>query len=123
MTMRIFVLAALITAASSLAAAEQPAMKVKEEKAGLLAQAKVKPDAAMKLAQAQVPAGTIQSAEIETEDGVLIYSFEIKTAGRSGIDEVNVNASTGKVLPVEHESPDAESTEKAPDSVKPQSRP
>ena len=50
--------------------------------------------------------------------GKLIYSFDIKVAGKSGIEEVAVDAMTGKVLVVEHESPKQEAKEKAADAAK-----
>lgn len=103
---------------ASLAAAQEPAVKVKEEKPGLLAQARITPDSATSVAQARIPNGKIQSAEIEMEDGHLIYSFDIKVPGRSGIDEVNLDANTGKVLGVEHETPRAEAAEVRADSTK-----
>ena len=87
---------------------------MKEEKPGLLKRAKVTPDAATAAAQAKVPKGTITSAEIEVEHGKLIYSFDIKTAGKSGIDEVNVDAMTGAVS-LQHETPRDEARERAAD--------
>ena len=110
--------AALLLGIASLGSTQQPAIRVKEDRPGLLKHATITPDSAIRLAQARLPAGRIQSAEIESEDGRLIYSFDLKTAGRSGIDEVNVDAKTGKVLPVEHEGPRAEARERAADSAK-----
>ena len=57
-------------------------------------------------------------SEIEQEDGKLIYSFDFKIKGKSGTDEVNVDAMTGTILKVEHESPKAEAKEKAADRKK-----
>ena len=37
---------------------------------------------------------------MERENGKLIYSYDIKTAGKSGIDEVHVSAITGKIIVV-----------------------
>ena len=91
---------------------------VKEEKPGLLKKAKITAEAATASAQAKVPKGTLKSAEIEEEDGKLIYSFDFETAGKSGSDEVNVDAITGKVLGVEHETPKSEAAEKAKDEAK-----
>jgi len=94
-------LAALIGSAGALTA---QGVKVKEEKPGLLKKAKVTAEAAIATAQAILPAAKLSAAEIEEEDGKLIYSFEFRTAGKSGIDEVNVDAITGKqVGKVEHE--------------------
>jgi uncharacterized membrane protein YkoI len=86
---------------------------------GLLKRARITPDAATATAQAKVPKGKIESAEIEDENGRLIYSFDINTAGKSGIDEVNVDAHTGKVVSVAHETPRQEANEKAADTKKP----
>ena len=85
---------------------------VKEEKPGLLKKAKITAEAAIATAQAKLPNAKLASAEIEQEGGKLIYSFDFKTDGKSGIDEVNVDANTGKqVGKVEHESPAAEKRE------------
>ena len=91
---------------------------VKEEKPGLLAKAKVTADVATATAHARFPKAKLASAEIEEENGKLIYSFDFKTEGKSGIDEVNVDAISGEVLAVEHESPKAEAKEKAADAKK-----
>ena len=123
MSIRILALGLLLCGATTIGATQQPAIKVQEDKPGLLSQARITPDSAIKLAKARIPAGTIQSAEIESEDGRLIYSFDIKTAGRSGIDEVNVDARTGKILPVEHEGPKAEAAERAADSTRAKTKP
>ena len=42
--------------------------------------------------------------ELERETGKLVYSYDLKVAGKSGMEEVNVSAMTGKVLAREHES-------------------
>jgi uncharacterized membrane protein YkoI len=79
-------------------------VKVTESKPGLLKNAKITPDSAIAIARARLPKATINAAEIEQENGKLIYSFEMKTAGKSGIDEVNVDAMTGKLVgKVQHE--------------------
>lgn len=90
---------------------------IKEEKPGLLKKAKITPAAAQAAAQAKVPGGSIRSAEIEEEQGKLIYSFDIVTKGKSGVDEVNVDAATGAVTLV-HETPADEAKEKAADAAK-----
>jgi hypothetical protein len=51
------------------------------------------------------------SAELEAENGCLIWSFDMKVEGRSGVEEVAVDAGNGKVLSVHHESARAEATE------------
>ena len=67
-------------------------------------------------AQARVPKGKIQGVELERENDKLIYSYDIKTAGTSGIDEVHVDAMTGKIIAFAHEAPAAEKKEAAGDA-------
>jgi uncharacterized membrane protein YkoI len=81
--------------------------------AKLKAAAKISDDSARAVAMATVPGGTIQSAELEREHGKLIYSFDIKVAGKPGIEEVNVDAMTGHMIAHEHETPAAERREAA----------
>ena len=78
-------------------------VEIKEDKAGLWQQATLAPDSAIKLALARVPGGRFVKGELEEEEGTLIYSFDIKSAGKDGTDEVHVDARTGAVLPIEHE--------------------
>lgn len=95
---------------------------VLEEEPGLLAQAGIPADSAVALARAQVPGAHISKAEIEREDGLLIYSFDMTPAGEEGeepeeaeeaeegreesgmVMEVHVDASTGAILSVVEES-------------------
>jgi uncharacterized membrane protein YkoI len=93
-------------------AAQGPAPKYKRDlPAKLVAQAKVNEADAAKAAQAKYPDARIQAVELENESGRLIYSYELKVAGHSGIEEVNVNAKTGEVVNTEHEGPGAEAKE------------
>jgi DNA-binding beta-propeller fold protein YncE len=89
---------------------------MKEEKPGLLAKTKVTPDAATATAKARLPRARLVASEIEQEHGKLIYSFDFETEGASGSDEVAVDALTGKVLSVSHETPEDEAREKAADA-------
>ena len=77
---------------------------------------KVTEAAAAATAQARVPKGVIQGVELEKEKGKLIYSYDVKTAGKSGIDEVNIDATTGKIIAFAHESPADEKKEAAADA-------
>src|SRR6476619_2622031 len=81
--------------------------------AKLKAEAKVTEADAIATAMKEVPNGTIQSGEIEREGGKLIYSFDIKVPGKSGIEEINVDAMTGGLVAHEHETPKAEKKEAA----------
>ena len=73
---------------------------------------------ARRAALAQVPGGTVRSGELEREDGRLIYSFDIHAPGRSGIQEVHVDAYRGNVLSVKHESAVKERTERIGEGAK-----
>ena len=70
----------------------------------LAKQAKVSETVAAATAQRRVPKGTIQGVELERENGKLMFSYDIKTPGKSGIDEVNVDAISGTIIGVAHET-------------------
>ena len=65
-----------------------------------------------------VPGGKVSSAEIERENGKLIWSFDVKVPGKSGVEEVNVDAMTGHIVAQVHESPAAEKKEAAQEANK-----
>ena len=96
-----------------------PKVKVTEDKPGLLARARVNPDLATATALARVPGGVVKAGEIEEEGGKLIYSFDIKVAGKRGIEEVHVDAMTGALIKSEHEDDAAEPTAKPASSRTP----
>lgn len=48
-------------------------------------------------------AGEVRHEEMEFENHRWIYSYEIKVAGRPGIEEVNVDADSGAIVDVSHE--------------------
>lgn len=77
----------------------------------LLAEAKIKETEARATALAEVENGTVKSEELEREHGHLIYSYDIEVPGKSGIDEVNIDAMTGKVVAKMHEGATAERNE------------
>jgi uncharacterized membrane protein YkoI len=98
---------------------ESGPVTVLEDEPGLLAQATVPPDSAVALARARVPDAHISKAEIEQEDGRLIYSFDMTPGGEEGeeaeeaeepeegegmILEVHIDALSGAVLSVVEES-------------------
>ena len=113
---------AALALASSGAAAQQRAAQAHtqvhtqtrrhETQAQLKAQAKVTESAARTTALGRVPGGKVQSAELEREDGKLVYSYDIKVAGKPGIEEVLVDALTGGIVKQEHETPEQEKAEK-----------
>jgi len=83
-----------------------------ESQASLESQAKVTKAQAQEIALAKVPGGTVKEAEIEKEHGKVIWSFDIATAGTKDITEVQVDATTGNVVAVEHETPADQEKEK-----------
>lgn len=82
---------------------EVAGVPIKEERKGLWSHARVQPDSAMRIAMKRVPGGRVTKGELEEEGGRLIYSFDLTVAGKSGLEEVHVDAATGQVLKVEHE--------------------
>jgi uncharacterized membrane protein YkoI len=119
-TTRLAIALLLVTAASALAEKAPCSIHpkkgaTKEELAGA---AKVTQADAQKAALATFKdqsKATVKEAELEAEHGCLVYSFDIEVAGKSGIQEVQVDAGNGKVLSSKHESPKAEAAEKAKD--------
>jgi uncharacterized membrane protein YkoI len=86
-------------------------MKKEESQAALQKEAKISQDAAQATALKEVPNGTVKSSELEREHGKLIYSFDITVPGKTGIEEVNVNAIDGTVVAKQHETPKSEKKE------------
>jgi len=87
-----------------------------QEQAKLAAQAKVSRAAAEQTALSKVPGGTVKEAELEKEDGKLVWSFDITTPGAKDITEVLVDANSGAVVSVEKEKAEDEAKEKADES-------
>ena len=101
-----------LAVSASTAVAQDKAPAKHETQAQLMKEAKVTMAAAKATASKLVPNGRIKSSEIERENGKLIYSFDIATKGKSGIDEVNVDALTGDVVGgVQHEDAKTEAKE------------
>jgi uncharacterized membrane protein YkoI len=111
MTYRSLIVAAAVTLASSSAHAQ--ATYKREIPDSLAKDAKITEAAAAATARHRVPKGTIDGVELEREKGKLIFSYDIKTPGKSGIDEVNVDAISGKIVGFEHESSATEKKEAA----------
>jgi hypothetical protein len=107
-------IAALTFSASSARAqvAKKVAKPAKETAAQLKAEAKITESAAKASALSKVPGGLLKASELERENGKLVYSFDIATKGKSGIDEVQIDAITGaQVGNVVHETPKMEKAE------------
>lgn len=99
------------TAQATVATTAKPIKAHRESRAALRKEAKISMSAARATALKEVPNGKVSSAELERENGKLLYSFDIKLAGKSGVEEVQVDALTGAVLSKEHESPKTEAKE------------
>ena len=54
---------------------------------------------------------TVSESELEVEHGCLVYSFDIRVTGQKGVEEVLVDAGTGKVLTRGHETSSQEAKE------------
>lgn len=93
----------------------KPATAKRETMKQMRAEAKITEKAARATALAQVPGGHVRKGELEREDGKLLYSFDIATKGKTGIDEVQIDAITGAVISNKHETPAMEKAEKKAD--------
>ncbi|HEV7994529.1 MAG TPA: PepSY domain-containing protein [Gemmatimonadaceae bacterium] len=115
-------LAVAVTAVTTTAGAQPPAHRHTTAVKKVETQAELQKEAHMTMADARamaletVPTATIQAGEIEREGGKLIYSFDMKVPGKSGIDEVNIDAMTGKLVSHQHETPKDERAEAKADA-------
>jgi uncharacterized membrane protein YkoI len=82
-------------------------------------EAKVSFADAQKTALKEVPGAHVKSHELEHEKGKLIYSFDMKTTGKSGVEEINIDALTGAVVAKEHETKKQEKAEAAKSGTQP----
>jgi len=57
----------------------------------------------------------VTDSELEIEQGFLIYSIDIKVTGKDGIEEVWVDAGSGKVLARTHEADEDDDEDEAAD--------
>lgn len=90
------------------------------KKADMPGMAKVSVEDAKKSALGAVNASgsAITKGGLEVEDGCLVYSYDVKIPGKNGIEEVIVDAGSGKVLKTEHEGSVKEALEKSVDTMK-----
>ena len=117
-TARVSAVVAALAVTAAVAAAQGTNPSYKHDVPAKLAKlAKISEDSAAKVAQAKIPNGKIEAVELEKEKGKLQYSYDIKVAGKSGIEEVNVNAMDGTIVGVEHESSAKVKTERAAEKL------
>jgi uncharacterized membrane protein YkoI len=98
-------LAAIVMVAAGCASEQQ-------QQAEMQSQAKVTKEQAQELALTKAPGGTVKEGELENENGLLIWSFDIATPGTKNTTEVNIDAVTGKIVSVSTETPESEAKEK-----------
>ena len=110
-----FLFAAVAVAAVAVAgsSAQAQATYKRDIPDSLARRAKITESAAAATAKRRVPKAKIDAVELERENGKLMFSYDMKTPGQSGIDEVNVDAITGKIIGFSHESPATEQKEAA----------
>ncbi|MGO4550275.1 PepSY domain-containing protein [Lysobacter sp. 2RAF19] len=70
---------------------------------------------AEKAALVRVPTGVVKSAELETEHGKQVWSFDIATPASKDIHEIQVDATSGQVVRMEIETPADQARERAAD--------
>lgn len=80
-----------------------------KEKSKSKSKPKITKSEAKKIALAKVPNGKVKETELETEHGKLIWSLDIATRGSKDVTEVHVDALTGDVVAIEHETPGKQS--------------
>jgi hypothetical protein len=83
--------------------------------AELMKQAKITKAKAEQIALAKVPRGIVKSAEIENENGHLVWSFDIARPGTHDITEILIDAKTGKIVSTQTETPQDQAKESAAD--------
>ena len=108
-------IAIALVASPSSAQVGKPAPAKRETMKQLKAEAKITEKAARVTALAQVPGGHVRKHELERENGKLVYTYDIATRGKTGIDEVQIDAVTGAVVSNTHETPAMEKAEKKAD--------
>jgi len=103
-----------MTAAVLVAAPNSHPVACKEASPGLQVQARISCAAARHKAIESIGGKYLRvvSAELEEESGRLVYSFDIARRGRTGVDEVQVDAHSGKVVSTKRESAKDEAAEK-----------
>jgi len=90
--------------------ANQAGSKIKTDEAGFAQMAKIPMNAAVNAALKRVP-GKVLRAELENENGYLVYGVEIVKADQQIVD-VKVDAGNGRILRTDKDRHDTEGREK-----------
>jgi uncharacterized membrane protein YkoI len=104
--------AATLSGSAALACTIHPKAEATDEELARLAT--VSRTDAERIAVAKVrrhAAVSVISAELETEHGCLLWSFDLRLAGSLGIHEVQIDAGDGRILSVKRENPQQEAAE------------
>mgnify|MGYP003610898341 CR=1 FL=1 len=83
-----------------------PPLFAEESQAALKAGAKITQGAAAKTALEKVPNGIVESAWLERDHGMLLWSFYISIPNSTEITEVRVEAATGEIISICVDSPE-----------------
>ena len=87
------------------------AYAAQDSQAVLKSEAKVSEAQAQATALTKIPNGTVRSSELEREHGQLIWSFDIAQPSVKGVMEVQVDAKSGQIILVKHETAKQEAGE------------
>ena len=94
------------------------------KKESLKSLTKISKDSATKVALSRVAAGSkVKSSELEREKGTIVYSFDLKVPGQTGVEEILVSAIDGSVVSQEHETPKMEKAEAKKDKAEKKKNP
>ena len=115
MKVRIILASAAIGALFSLSAMSAQAQ---DTRGALTAEANISEASASATALARVPGGTVKSSELEKENGLLVWSFDIAKPRTKNSTEIQVDAINGKIASVKIETPAAQAKEAKADQVK-----
>jgi uncharacterized membrane protein YkoI len=112
------IIKSLLTAAVVAGLSLNAAFAKDKNQSELEAKAKITKADAEKTALTKAPDGMVKDAELEDEDGKLVWSFDIARPGSKDITEVQVDAITGAIVSVEIEKPKDQKKEAKEDAAK-----
>ena len=93
-------------------------LRAQQSETELLKPSRVTKHQAKKIALTRVKRGAIKCVELETENGVLIWSVDIAQPPKKDVTDVWVDATSGKITAVELETPLTEKREVAEQKAK-----
>ena len=62
---------------------------------------------------------TVESAQLHVARGCLIWSFAVRVAGQAGVQEIHLDADTGRVISVRQKSPAQQLAKAAKEGARP----